>query len=180
MMYQWTLVSAFLANDTRTPSGERPSERRSAMSYVPALIQSIGAILAIVGAAYLATRGYRAQKNADREAELEKQKAESYVRFLNSYWDMNRWDVAQRTNSPKYDQDEHHEAQQEYLRAFNDMFLTASKDVLSKTYEFHTQPTTTSGQRNADILARKKAYAEVLLEMRKDAFLPTDLDADQF
>jgi hypothetical protein len=52
------------------------------MSYVPALIRSIGAILAIVGAAYLATRSYRAQKDANRDAELENQKAESYVRFL--------------------------------------------------------------------------------------------------
>jgi hypothetical protein len=85
--------------------GHRAAERDELRS--PALIQSIGAILAVVGAAYLATRSYRAQKDANRDAELENQKAESYVRFLNSYWDMTRWDVAKSESSTKYDQDEH-------------------------------------------------------------------------
>jgi len=149
------------------------------MSYIPAIIQSLGTVLGIVGAAYLATSGYRSQKDADRRAELEKQKADTYVRYLNTFWEANRWAVVAEVSPPEYDRNKHEEATERYRAAFNDMFLTASKDVLTKAYEFYTLQSPPSGLLTDEGIARKKVYAKVLLEMRKDAFLPTDLNPEQ-
>ena len=60
------------------------------MDLVSAFIQGLAIVIGVVAAAYLATRGYRSQKKADSEAELEKQKAESYVSFLNAFGEANR------------------------------------------------------------------------------------------
>jgi actin-related protein len=140
----------------------------AAVEWISALIQGLATVLGILAAAYLATRGYRGQKKADREAELEKQKAESYVRFLNAFGDANRLIQKQQ-----YDREAHEDAKEEYLRAFTEMFLLASPDVLEKANEFHRLVARPEGE-DGTPSETKRSYAEVLRRMRKDAFQTTE------
>jgi hypothetical protein len=146
--------------------------------YILALIPSGAAFLGIVAAAWLATMGYRSQKNADREAERVQSKAETYRRFLKSYHEYIEFDVYKTRGDPKFDEAKYEKAEDEYLAAFSDMCFTAPSKVLEKVYEFHSVAFVPSGAIE-QVEKRKRAYAAMLVEMRSDAFLTTDLNAGQ-
>ena len=131
---------------------------RRNMDYVP-IIQSGITAVAVVVAAYLGVRIYRAQKNLDR-------KQDAYAGYLaafhklSSVWEpgTSEWDAAKST---------YNEVQQS-------MLLVASRDVFDATWAFHTcliEPGENLGanpQQWEDELKTK--YARMVAEMRRDGF----------
>jgi hypothetical protein len=125
--------------------------------------------IAIIVAGLVAIPLYLVQKWADRRHDLNKQKAESYQRYFDAFWNVNF----------KAGTSEHPEAHEEYQKALHDVYILGSDGVFLAVTEFNKYIVEHSKAEDKDITEVTKKYANLIIAVRKDGFRKTKLSNEE-
>jgi 8-oxo-dGTP pyrophosphatase MutT (NUDIX family) len=143
------------------------------------LVPILVAVVPTVAAALFGLLVYRQQKKTDRKDELIHRRRKEYERYLTAYRaraSLGDFDREFARNSPEVIKTE-----SEYWLAYSSLFQFAVDSVLLSVAEFHKfawmrDPALTGEAWEQEFKSR---YANMIIEMRKDAFEETRLDKEQ-
>jgi hypothetical protein len=139
----------------------------------------ITTVLVAFVTAVLGLVSYLYQKSIDRQVELRNRKMKEYERYLTAFrsytslYDFGR--------EPADNDEERIKAVNEYWLAYSNLFHIASDSVLLAVADFHKL----AWVGETDLVGEaydqefKDLYAEIIVEMRKDAFQRTKLQKEQ-
>jgi hypothetical protein len=121
---------------------------------------------------------YTAQKKTDREIELRNQRMKGYDHYLTAY--RGYTSLSDFHPPPAENDQDRIKAINEYWLAYSSLFQIAEDPVLLPVTEFHEL----AWMRNTDLVDAafddrfKDLYATMVIEMRRDAFVETNLEKD--
>jgi hypothetical protein len=140
---------------------------------IPSLVGALGLVVAALVTSKMAVRNYREQKRIDHAASLLDQRQQANRRYLTAfrvYVSLYAFDPPPADNESK-----RIEAVGEYWVAYSDLFQLATEPVLLAVTNFHRKEwmgdTDLTG--HAYEAEFKKLYAEMIIEMRRDAYPDT-------
>jgi hypothetical protein len=133
------------------------------LEIAPAPIAAVGALLVAVYSALFARRTYRAQKELDRQIELQQRALESYERYLSAYEKAVRWTDWDKAGALE-------DASVEYTRAYSNLMMVASDPVLFAVSAFHKFAWREATDMGTDSFKKqwKELYVAMLIEMRNE------------